>query len=268
MLTLQNISYSIGPLQILNKVSFEALPGEMTVVIGANGAGKSTLLKIACGAMLATNGSVQLQDKELNKWKPADLAKCMAVLQQQNVLSLPFKVSDVVMMGRYPHFKKQASSKDFDIIHEALKKVGISKLADKNYLDLSGGEQQRVHLARVFAQIWSSDNYNTRYLFMDEPSNNLDIRHQHNSLNMAREFASDGHTVVAILHDLNLAMQYADKILLLKRGSAVAFGTPEEVMTEKIMSKVFDYPLNIFNHPEYGHPIVMPTTHSNILINQ
>jgi iron complex transport system ATP-binding protein len=268
MLTLQNISYSIGTLQILNNVSFEALPGEITVIVGSNGAGKSTLLKIACGAMQATSGNVQLQAKRLSQWKPSELAKCLAVLQQQNVLSLPFKVNDVVMMGRYPHFKKQPSTLDFDVVNEALKKVGISKLADKNYLDLSGGEQQRVHLARVFAQIWASDSYDTRYLFMDEPSNNLDIRHQHNSLNMAREFAAEGHAVVAILHDLNLALQYADKIMLLKRGNAVAFGTPEEVMTENIMSKVFDYPLNIFNHPEYGHPIIMPKVHSNILINQ
>lgn len=267
MLTLQNISYSIGTLQILNEVSFEALPGETTVILGANGAGKSTLLKIACGAIQATDGSVRIHGKELNQWKPAELAKCTAVLQQQNVLSLPFKVSDVVMMGRYPHFKKQPAALDYDVVNEAIKKVGISKLADKNYLDLSGGEQQRVHLARVFAQIWSSDSYDTRYLFMDEPSNNLDIRHQHNSLNMAREFAAEGHTVVAILHDLNLALQYADKIMLLKRGKGVAFGTPEEVMTERIVSKVFDYPLNIFNHPEYGHPIIMPNAH-NILINQ
>lgn len=267
MLRLNNITFNAGSLKILNGVSLDAAPGEITVIVGANGAGKSTLLKIASGALLPADGTVTLKGKSLKSWKPAELAQFTAVLQQQNALSLPFKVKDVVMMGRYPHFKKHPSASDNKAVMDAIKKAGIASLAEKNYLDLSGGEQQRVHLARVFAQICHVEKKGTRYLFMDEPSNNLDIRHQHNSLALARDFADEGNAVIAILHDLNLAIQYADKILLLKRGHAVAFGAPKDVMTERTMSKVFDYPLNILDHPEYEYPIIMPQM-NNIYVTQ
>ncbi|RYE25554.1 MAG: heme ABC transporter ATP-binding protein [Sphingobacteriales bacterium] len=259
MLELQHISYAVGKRHILNDASLQAKPGEIVVIAGANGAGKSTLIKIASGSLNANKGSIHINGKELNSWKASDLAQFTAVLQQQTILTLPFTVSEVVMMGRYPHYKKEPQDIDRSIVKEALYKAGIEHFADRNYLALSGGEQQRVHLARVFAQIWQANSFNTRYLFMDEPSNNLDIRHQHNMLFMAREFANEGNVVVAVLHDLNLAMQYADKVLLLKHGNSVAFGTPKEVFREDIMSHAFEYPIHILQNPAYSHPIIIPS---------
>lgn len=258
MLRLDHISFQAGKLSLLDDVSMEVLPGEIVVIAGVNGAGKSTLLKIASGALRPAAGTIAIQGNALNEWKPSELARFMAVLPQHTTLNLPFTVREVVMMGRYPHFGKHPRRIDEDIADNALRKTGMERLGSRSYLDLSGGEQQRVQLARVFAQIWYADHYDVRYLFMDEPSNSLDIRHQHNMLLMAREFAAEGNCVFAILHDLNLALRYADKILLLKKGAAMAFGTPEEILNEKVLSRVFDYPLHILHHAGYDHPIVMP----------
>ena len=269
MLSAENISYYIGAMPIVDKVSFEALQGEILVVLGANGAGKSTLLKVVTGQLKPAVGKISIQGKLLQRWRNDERAQFSAVLQQHNNLSLPFAVSEVVMMGRYPHFKKQPTVLDKTIVRSALKKAGIDKLSDRNYLSLSGGEKQRVHLARVFAQIWFAANFETRYLFMDEPSNNLDIRHQHTSLQMAREFAAEGNCVVAILHDLNLALQYADKILMLKQGEVIGFGKPADILCEKRISKMYDMPLRLCHHPDYVHPIVMPAVPSkNQFINK
>lgn len=269
MLQAENISWYIGAMPIVDKVSFEALQGEILVMLGANGAGKSTLLNIVTGQLKPATGKVSIQGKLLQQWRNDQRAQFSAVLQQHSNLSLPFTVSEVVMMGRYPHFKKQPSGLDKTIVRSALKKAGIDQLSDRNYLSLSGGEKQRVHLARVFAQIWFAANFETRYLFMDEPSNNLDIRHQHASLQMAREFAAEGNCVIAILHDLNLALQYADKILMLKQGEVIGFGKPADILCEKRISKLYDIPLQVYHHPGYAHPIVMPANQSkNQFINK
>jgi iron complex transport system ATP-binding protein len=259
MIEVRNIGFGIKHLSILNEVSFGVKPGEVVVIIGSNGAGKSTLLKIVAGALKTDRGTVHIAGKQNKDWPAAQLAKRLAVMHQQTVLTLPFMVHEVVMMGRYPHFKNNPSPADKDIVTEALKQAGIRHLAERNYMLLSGGEQQRVHLARVFAQVWPDETAkDTSYLFMDEPSNNLDVRHQHNILSMAREFASAGNCVIAVLHDLNLAMQYADKILLLQKGNVLGFGTPAEVMNEPLMTKAYDFPVHILQHSAYGFPIVMP----------
>lgn len=258
MIKVNNISYSIVDTPILQDVSFSVAPGEMLVILGGNGAGKSTLLKAMCGDILPQQGSIAMQGKNITEWKHNELASFRAVLQQQTMLSMPFTVSEVVMMGRYPHFNGKEQDIDHSIVKSALKKTGVDHLADRNYLYLSGGEQQRVHLARVFAQVWETNKYDNRYLFMDEPINSLDIRHQHTALELAREFTQDGNIVVAVLHDLNLAIQYADKILLLKKGKIIAHGTPEQVIQEETISEAYDYPLSIFTSKHYQHPVVVP----------
>ena len=262
MINVNNISYRIGDTAILNDVSFSATPGEMLLILGGNGAGKSTLLKAMCGDITVNKGGITMLNKEISRWKHSELAAIRAVLQQQTMLSMPFTVAEVVMMGRYPHFNGKEQQHDHDIVKSALKKTGIEHLADRNYLYLSGGEQQRVHLARVFAQVWSTPGSDSRCLFMDEPINSLDIRHQHATLELAKEFKQEGNAVVAVLHDLNLAIQYADKILLLKKGAVSAYGTPAQVIREHVISEAYDYPLSIFNSPHYQHPVVVPAIQS------
>jgi iron complex transport system ATP-binding protein len=272
MLQVENISYKIAGSLALSQISFDACAGEMVVILGANGAGKSTLLKIITNSLKADSGSIRINNRLLQEWPGKELALISAVLQQQNQLQLPFTVQEVALMGRYPHFGRNASSADEAIVDIALERAGVTHLKHRNYLTLSGGEQQRVHVARVMAQIYGENGTQTRYLFMDEPSNSLDILHQHSALQLAKDFANQGNCVVAVLHDLNLALQYADKILLLKGGKLVGFGKPLDVMTDHAISDVYGLPLQIFEHPSCEHPIVMPAfnqtnNHSN-KINQ
>jgi len=262
MLIVKDLQYRISPLLSLQDISFDAAAGELLVILGANGAGKSTLLKLITGSLKADAGEIVINGKTPEQWTTEERARISAVMQQQNQLQLPFRVQEVVMMGRYPHFKKYASTQDESIVIAVLEETGITHLKERNYLTLSGGEQQRVHLARVMAQIGDTDTKAVRYLFMDEPSNNLDIRHQHAALNLAQQFARKGNCVIAVLHDLNLALQYADKVLLLKNGRLQGFGLPGAVMTDHIISDAYGLPLQIFNHPACHHPIVMPANHT------
>lgn len=258
MLNVQNIHFRISQALSLSDISFDVAPGEMAVILGANGAGKSTLLNIVTGSVKMNSGSVLINKLPIQYWKSKDLATFAAVMQQQNQLQLPFRVYDVVMMGRYPHFKRKETEDDAAIVGEVLEKTGVGHLKNRNYLTLSGGEQQRVHLARVLAQVSGTQGEDPCYLFMDEPSNNLDIRHQHSALRIAKTFAREGNCVLAVLHDLNLALQYADKIVLLKNGKMKGFGAPADIMTEDSISEVYDLPLSIFHPPMGKHPMVMP----------
>lgn len=266
MLQVRNINYRIAPSLALSNISFSAEAGEVIVILGANGAGKSTLLQIITGALKADSGTIDINGKALEAWSPSERAVFCAVMQQQNQLQLPFSAQEVVMMGRYPHFKRYAALHDEEIVLSVLEQTGILHLKERNYLTLSGGEQQRVHLARVLAQISDKDTDTVRYLYMDEPSNNLDIKHQHAALNLARTFARKGNCVVAVLHDLNLALQYADKILMLKHGQLQGFGVPSDIMTDDTISNVYGMPLQLFHHPSCQHPIVMPAIY-NIVNN-
>lgn len=258
MLQAEKINYRIASKLALKEISFEVIPGKLMVILGANGAGKSTLLKILSGTIKADSGAILLNKMPLRFWQQKDMATFSAVLQQQHQLQLPFSVYEVVMMGRYPHFKTRETKSDEEIVGNVLHKTGIHHLKNRNYLTLSGGEQQRVQLARVLAQISGGEQSGARFLFMDEPSNNLDIRHQHSTLKIAKEFAQKGNCVIAVLHDLNLALQYADKIALLKNGAMKGYGNPIDVITDEIISEVYDVPLSVIHHPKSHHPMVMP----------
>lgn len=258
MLQSTQLSYFVGKIPLLQDVSMQVTPGEVMVIAGANGAGKSTLLKILCGMLKPASGQTYIAERNQLDWSAQQLATFSAVLHQQTILTLPFTVYEVVMMGRYPHYRKKPSLMDNTIVKNAMAKAGVEELATRNYLALSGGEQQRVHLARVFAQIWYSAQYHTRYLFLDEPSNNLDIAHQHRMLAMAQEFAAEGNCVAVVLHDLNLAMQYADKLLLMKKGKVIATGPKQRVMTEENLSHAYDFPIRLLKHESYQQSIIMP----------
>lgn len=249
MISVQNISYRIGTKQILDHISFGASPGELLVILGNNGAGKSTLLKVICNDLKPDHGTVEIDKRNIYDYAPQELAKKRAVLKQHTPITLPFKVREIVMMGRYPYFKSRETDHDKAIVNEAIAKAGITHLADQNYLSLSGGEQQRVQLARVLAQ---ASGENTRYLLLDEPVNSLDVAHQHNTLQLAKTFAQGGNCVVAVLHDLNLAAMYADKILMLKSGKIAAYGTPEEVFTNETITHTFGFPAHVQPHPTAG----------------
>ncbi|GAB3908022.1 heme ABC transporter ATP-binding protein [Larkinella knui] len=267
MLEVQHISHQINRKVLLDDVSLAVWPGELVAVVGANGAGKSTLLKTFSRELSPTQGQVLLDKKPIGQFSALELARRRAVLAQQNPLAFEFSVYELVMMGRYPHFEGQPRPEDLAIVDYALERTGISQLAGRAVPTLSGGEQQRVHLAKILAQLMSSEDINrpdvpirqSRYLLLDEPTTGLDFYYQHSLLEVASELTRRGYGVVAILHDLNLVMQYAHKVLLLKEGKALAFGKPAAILTTESIRQAFNLSVQIIHQPELDCPLIVHT---------
>lgn len=259
MLKTKNIQYSIGKKQILNDISIEFTPGEFNIILGPNGSGKSTFLKIFSGETNDYSGIVLYGDDNIAKQKKETLAKNRAVMSQQPELSFPLLVDEVVMMGRYPHFNFSPNKKDFTICEEVIERMNLTSFKERNYLTLSGGEKQRVQFARVLAQIWEKPSTGLRYLFLDEPLASLDINYQQEFLQIAREFATVDTVLIAVIHDINLAIQYADKLFFLKEGNLAAHGKPGEIVNEALLKMIFDVETKIINNPVTNQPLVIFT---------
>jgi iron complex transport system ATP-binding protein len=257
MLRTENISYSIGKKSILAEVSAEFHPGEFNMILGPNGSGKSTFLKIFSGEIHANQGNVFYDGKRIKEIKTDDLAKYRAVMSQQPELSFPLTVDEVVMMGRYPHFNFNPNKKDMAICEAVMERMNLASFSERNYLTLSGGEKQRVQFARVLAQVWEQPAAGTRYLFLDEPLASLDINYQQEFLQVAREFTKEDTVLVAVMHDINLATQYGDRLFFLKQGELIAHGRPKEIINESLIKKVFDVDVRLINNPVTNTPLVV-----------
>ncbi|VVQ35840.1 Hemin import ATP-binding protein HmuV [Pseudomonas fluorescens] len=253
MLRTQNLQIRRGRKIVLTDITLELKPGEVLGVLGPNGAGKSTLLGALCGELHADHGSVWLDDRELNHWAGTLRAQRLAVLPQVSTLDFAFRVEEVVGMGRLPH--QSGRVRDDEIVAAALQAADAGHLSGRSYLALSGGERQRVHLARVLAQLWPGEAGQT--LLLDEPTSMLDPLHQHTTLQAVREFANRGAAVLVILHDLNLAARYCDRLLLLEGGRPVALDTPEQVLRPEPLKAVFGLEVLVQQHPERGHPLII-----------
>ncbi len=260
MLEGRNIHVVVDGSDLLEDVSIHVRPGEVVAVLGPNGAGKSTLLKVLCGDLSPTKGTVSMEGRLLTSWDKKASAQVRAVLPQQSSLSFPFRVLEVALMGRSPHWRGSETQRDYAIARAALQEAGVDHLAGRLYPTLSGGEGQRVHLGRVLAQIWEAVAQMPRYLLLDEPTSSLDLAHQHQILSAARAFAERQVGVLVVLHDLNLAAQYADRVLLLKAGRAVATGPPEQVLQVCIIESVYEIPVTVIPHPHDSCPLVVPAT--------
>lgn len=258
MLETKNVSFKIRGKTLVENVSLALQGGNVVAVVGPNGAGKSTLLKLLCGEYRPSTGQILLQQRPLQQWSARERAQRRAVLPQSSNLNFSFTALEVVLMGRTPHHHGLASRHDLEIATAALTKVGISDLAERTYLTLSGGERQQVQLARVLAQIWQPLAGSERCLLLDEPTASLDLSHQHNTLRIAREFAQAGTAVLTVLHDLNLAAQYADHLVMLQNGRVVHMGTPAQVLTSETILAVFDTPAQVLSHPRHNGLLVVP----------
>lgn len=254
MLTLHSVGYSIQNRALLKDISFHLGQGEMMAVLGANGAGKSTLLRLLSAERSPSRGVIHFRRKDLAAYSHRELASLRTVLSQQNSLSMPFQVEEVVMMGRYPHFSHRPGRKDTVAVAETMEVCGLSHLADRNVLTLSGGEQQRVQFARALAQIWDRPQ---SLILMDEPVAALDPEYQQQLLAITKALCCHGFTSVAVLHEINLAAQYADRILMLKNGRKWHDGTPAEVLTPSHIYTVFNAETEVFINPKTLRPYVM-----------
>jgi iron complex transport system ATP-binding protein len=253
MLKIQNLSASYHGHQVLHSVSLEVKSGEVLALIGPNGAGKSTIIRAASGVIPCT-GSVRTNGDDFHALDPMQRAKYIAVVPQAISLPPAFTVWETVLMGRTPYlgFLGSASSHDEELVREALTRVNALSLSDRRVSELSGGEAQRVLLARALCQ-------STPILLLDEPTAHLDLQYQVSLLELIRELAHKENLAVLIaLHDLNLAARYADKVALLVGGKLHAIGTPRDVLTPEKISNAYCLPVNVVEHPYMDAPLVLP----------
>lgn len=260
MIALDSVTMRAGEATLLREVSLQVRPGRVTAVIGPNGAGKTTALRTLCGDLGPVGGSVTIDGEPLRSIPHARIARRRAVVPQRSSLDFPFTVHEVVMLGRTPHPSRPAF--DCEIVDEALRIVSLGALADRDYTTLSGGERQRVHLARALAQIWEATAQRSAYLLLDEPTASLDPAHQHRVLAIAREWAARGVGVLTVLHDLNLAAEYADEIALLRGGRLLAAGPVREVLQPDLLERAFSMPMHVALHPYADHPLILPVAPS------
>ena len=254
MLEARGIGHSFGRLPVLDGVDLTVAPGEVHALLGPNGAGKSTLLKILAGELAPKRGEALLRRRPLADWPAAELARIRAVVPQFTSITFPFTAAEVVALGRAPHSRHDSDA----ICRQALTAAGAGHLAPALFPTLSGGERQRVALARGLAQIWEpAPDGGPRYLLLDEPTSSLDLAHQHAVLALARAWAAEDVAIAVVLHDLNLAAAYADRISLLHRGRVRASGLPETVLQAEIVAEVYGIPVTRLTHPDSGLPVVL-----------
>lgn len=258
MIEARDVSVAIGGKRIVTDVDFTARPGEIAAIVGPNGSGKTTFLKALSGD-LPFSGTVGINGRDLAAMKPVEAATARAVLPQATTLSFPFTVREVVRLGLVGGRSGVLPGENERLSERALARVDLDGFAGRFYQELSGGEQQRVQLARVLCQVWAPVlDGKPRYLFLDEPISSLDIKHQLIIMNIAQDFARRGGGVIAILHDLNLTAMYADRVFVMHRGRLAADGSPQEVLSDDLIEKVFDCRLRVGVLPAANMPFVLP----------
>jgi iron complex transport system ATP-binding protein len=248
---LDGVSYAVEGKSLLDDVSLVLRAGEVLALVGPNGAGKSTALGLFAGDLTPDSGRVRVGGEDLARWSGVDLARRRSVLPQQNAVSFPFTVAEVVRMGRVPWEGTEAEDFDETEIANALKATDMTAFMKRRFTTLSGGEQARAALSRVLAQ-------GAGVLLLDEPTAALDLRHTEEVLTLAAARAAAGDAVLVVLHDLGLAAAHADQVALLSAGRLAAAGPPAEVFIEALLSDVYRHPVEVLTHPRTGKPLVLP----------
>lgn len=254
MLEVRGVQADYGDHSVLKGVDLNVLPGQVLAIIGPNGAGKTTLVRAISGVIPIKSGEILVNGQNLRSLSAVARARLMAVVPQARQLPLDFSVHQTVAVGRTPYLGwfGLAGLSDEKIVLQAMNLTQVIQLGDRRIGELSGGEQQRVLLARALAQ-------KAPLLLMDEPTTHLDLQHQVSLLNLVRELAVEQNlAVLLILHDLNLASLYADRVLLMVDGVVFAEGTPGEVITSENLAAVYKIPVQVISHPDYGTPLVLP----------
>lgn len=255
MLKARQIDYKHKEFFILNDVNVSLNYGEFLAIVGPNGAGKSSLLSILANEVKNRKQKILFKDKDIADWDVRELSLHKAKFSQHNSNEIPLQVKDVVMMGRYPYFDSQPKQEDLEAMNKLMYETDVYHLKERDYNTLSGGEKQRVHLSRVMAQL--ENEIEQKLVFLDEPLNNLDVKHQYKALEIIKKFTNNANSAIVVLHDLNLAAQFADKILLMKGGKVSAYGTPEEVFTSDNISQAYNFPCTICAHPVNANPMII-----------
>ncbi|MFL0802651.1 MAG: heme ABC transporter ATP-binding protein [Agarilytica sp.] len=255
VLSVDHVSVKKEERDLLKNISVALNNGEVLAIIGPNGAGKTTLLNTISGELIPNQGAVQVCGHRFNDWGIPIRAKSLAVLPQLSLLNFPYTVHEVVSLGRTPH--STGVEIDDTIIHDAMVLMDIEYLSERLYPQLSGGEKQRVQLARVMTQIWRDEDAEQRLLLLDEPTTALDIAHQQMLMNAVATFAKNGAAVCMVVHDVNIAANFADKVIALRDGETLAVGKAEEVITEEVMTELFGAKIDVVEHPKTKKKVIL-----------
>ncbi len=253
MLNIKNLFVSYNQREILHDVSFDVKNGEVLALIGPNGAGKSTLIRAVSGVIDA-RGQIQTDGKNFSNMNPMERARYIAVVPQAISLPPAFSVWETVLMGRTPYlgFLGNASKHDEELVHESLNRVNALNFAERRMGELSGGEAQRILLARALCQ-------STPILLLDEPTSHLDLQYQVSLLELIRKLAKENNLAILVaMHDLNLAARYADRIAVMVAGKINAIGTPKEVLKPDLIANAYCLPVQVVKHPFLDIPMVLP----------
>ncbi|MGO1916528.1 MAG: iron ABC transporter ATP-binding protein [Brevibacterium aurantiacum] len=243
MITLNQVRKAYGNDVEIGPVDVEIPAGGVTALVGPNGAGKSTLLTMIGRLLGIDDGAIEVAGYDVSSTKSKDLAKIVSILRQENHFITRLTIRQLVGFGRFPYSKGRLTTADEEIISQAIDFLELAELEDRFIDELSGGQRQRAYVAMVLAQ-------DTDYVLLDEPLNNLDMKHSVQMMQHLRRAATQmGRTIVIVLHDINFAGHYADHICAVKTGSVVEFGTPAEIMTAEVLSRVFDTPVEVIDGP-------------------
>jgi len=252
---LQNVSYSYGHEDVIKTINLEFMPGQLVSLIGPNGAGKTTLLKLISGLLKPTSGHIHIYDQLSEDISNKDRALLISLVPQNPNLPGEMSIADFIMLGRNPHLKllQWESSSDFKIAQESIKLTEINHLVQRKISEVSGGERQRIMLALAMTQ-------RSPIMLLDEPTSNLDISHQTKVMSLIKKIhaqkSNNGATILAI-HDLNIAAQFSDRVILLSEGVVAVDGNPEEVLTKDNIEAIYGSEVNIIPHPEHGSPLII-----------
>ncbi|WJY68454.1 putative siderophore transport system ATP-binding protein YusV [Corynebacterium auris] len=249
----ENLTVAYRDRVVIEDLSVAIPDGEFTAIVGPNACGKSTLLKALARMVPARAGTVYLGDRPVGEYKPKEVARQLGLLPQAPTVPDGIVVADLVARGRYPYqgLLRQWSREDEEAVSTAMRQAGVGGLAGRPVAELSGGQRQRVWLALVLAQ-------STPIVLLDEPTTYLDITHQVEVLNLARDMQRAGRTVVAVLHELTLAFRYATHLIVMRNGAIAAQGPVKQVVTEELISSVYGLECSVLADPETGRPIVLP----------
>lgn len=250
---IRNLALQLGNKKVLDNISTRFNFGELTIILGPNGTGKSSLLKVLSQEWRSA-GELFFYGKPAASWQPSELAKSVGILPQASSLSFGFTAGEVVALGGLTLSVSRAQLSE--ICNKNMALTDVLHLADRLYPSLSGGEKQGVHLARVLTQLAAAPR--KPILMLDEPTSALDIAHQHQTLQLAKDQAKAGAAVIAIIHDLNLAAKYADRIIMLSDGKITATGAPNKVLQPQLIAEVYGWKVNVMPHPEEDYCVILP----------
>lgn len=254
VIEIQNTNFSYDTANIINNINYKIKRNKFYTIIGPNGSGKTTFLKLLSKGLDVSSGAINIENKNIKTMSNMELAKVMAIVPQSNHIEFDFTAEEIVMMGRTPYMGRFAieNNKDIELVHNAMKFTNTYEMRHKKVTKMSGGELQRVIISRAIAQTPS-------ILLLDEPISNLDLQHQVDLLSLIRNFSKEKNvTVVAVLHDLNMAMEFSDEVILLNQGEIVASGNPINVLSKENIEKVYNIKICMSKHPITNKPYIIP----------